>query len=146
VTDWMIFPGHASFITTCAANRAFFKNLPPERKQLVSDVIRELDDDIFDVQTRFQTERLKTILRDRIRQRSLLNITGDLTRFRESLTPEEQRELIDDNEFLNLTPTLTPAERDEFQRASRDVREVFLEIGGPASDEVLERLLSASAP
>lgn len=144
VTDWMIFPGHASFITTCAANREFLNRLPPDRKQLVTGVIRELDDYIFHVQTRFQTERLKTILRDRIRQRSVLSIAGDLTRFRASLTAEEQRELIDGNEFLNLTPPLSHEEREEFREASEGVRDVFLEIGGPDSDDVLHRLLSLS--
>lgn len=144
VTSWLIFPGHTSFITTCAANRDFFDTLPPSRRKLVTDVIKELDDYIFEVQTRFQTERLKTILRDKKRKQSELNICGDLSQFLESLTPEEHRELIEDNSSLKLFPELSPDERDQFRRASKDVRQVFLEIGGSRGKEALNRLLSAT--
>lgn len=142
VTSWLIFPGHTSFITTCAANRDFFNGLPPVQRELVANVIDELDDYIFDVQTRFQTERLKTILQDKQRQQSELYLCGDLTRFLDSLTPEERSELIDNNESLHLVPELSAEERDAFKQASKKVREVFLRIGGPRSAEVLQRLLA----
>jgi tripartite ATP-independent transporter DctP family solute receptor len=145
VTSWLNFPRHASFITTCAANREFFDGLPPDRQELVASVIAELDEYIFEVQTRFQTERLKTILRDKKRRRSELNICGDLSAFVESLTPQEREELIDDNPYLRLHPALSPEERQEFRRASEGVREEFLRIGGPRSQAVLDRLLSATA-
>jgi len=145
VTSWMIFPGHTSFITSCASNRDFFDALPPSRKKVVTDVIKELDDYIFEVQTRFQTERLKTILRDKKRKQSELNICGDLSHFLESLTLQEHQELIDENSSLNIFPGLTPNERDEFRRASKDVRKVFLEIGGSRGKETLHRLLAATA-
>lgn len=141
VTSWLIFPGHTSFVTTCAANRDFFDSLPTARRQLVTEAIMELDEYIFDVQVEFQTERLKTILRDKKRKQSKLNVCGDLSVFLESLTSEERKELIDNNPSLNLTPQLSPEERDTFREASESVREIFLEIGGPKSGEVLERLL-----
>ena len=142
VTSWMVFPGHTSFITTCAANRDFIEELPPGRRELVSDVIQELDEYIFDVQARFQNERLKSILRDKMRQEAELKICGDLQRFIESLTAKERRELIDENEYLNLVPALTSEEVELFKEASKAVRDVFLEIGGPQSQEVLDRLLA----
>ena len=144
VTSWMIFPGHTSYITTCAANRNFMDGLPAERREMVNDVIAELDEYIFDVQVRFQTERLKVILEGKKRQRSKLNLCGDLSRFRQSLTAKERKELIDDNEFLNVQPPLSAEERAAFRQASEDVRKTFLKIGGAKSQEVLERLLSAA--
>ncbi len=143
VTSWMIFPKHTSFITTCAANRTFIESLPPARRDLVADVILELNEYIFEVQQRLQFERLETILRDKIRQQSTLHLCGDLSRFRESLTVEEQHELLDGNEYLNITPPLSPQERDLFQQASESVQDVFVDIGG--SEEVLDRVMSASA-
>jgi TRAP-type C4-dicarboxylate transport system substrate-binding protein len=143
VTSWMTFPRHASFITTCAANRRFLDNLPSGRRALVEEVIAELDEFIFDVQTRFQTERLIAILEDVKRKRGELHLCGHLDRFLASLTDEQRRELIDENPFVELVPGLTDAERDAFRQASRRAREVFLEIGGSRAGEVLERLESA---
>ena len=141
VTSWLIFPGHTSFVTTCAANRDFIDSLSPAHRQLVTDVINELDSYIFELQVGFQTERLKTILRDKKRKQSELNICGDLSRFIDSLTPQERQELIDDNPSLNVTPHLSAEEREAFRRVSEDVRDVFLEIGGARSRTVLDRLL-----
>jgi len=144
VTSWLIFPGHTSFITTCAANREFFDELEPKRRNVVEDVVTDLDDYIFEVQTHFQTERLKTIIRDKQRRRSQLTICGDLTRFIDSLTAAERSELIDENESLTLVPALSSAERNEFERVSTNVRDVFVEIGGQRSEEILNRLLSTA--
>ena len=143
VTSWMTFPGHASFITTCAANRDFFDSLSSDRQELVQSVIMELDEYIFDVQTRFQTERLKSIVQDIKRKRRELHVSGNLERFRSSLSEQEQRELIDDNEYLKLSPELTDAERKAFQEKSLEVRDIFLEIGGPRSAAVLDSLEAA---
>ncbi|MEQ9379540.1 MAG: TRAP transporter substrate-binding protein DctP [Pirellulales bacterium] len=145
VTSWMIFPGHASFITTCAANHEFFDHLPSEKQHLVSTVIEKLDEFIFDVQVRFQTERLKAILRDKKRQRSTLTICGDLSGFIASLTPEERRELIDENPYLQRAPQLTSQEREAFRRASECVQDKFLYLGGPRSQEVLHRVNSVTS-
>lgn len=91
VTPWLIFPGHSSFVTTCAANRDFFGTLSADHRLLVTSVVKELDDYIFDVQTRFQTERLKSIIRDKRRQHSQLHISGDLAAFLHSLTARTRR-------------------------------------------------------
>ncbi len=112
---------------------------------MVRNIIHDLDPYIFDVQTRFQTERLKTILRDKKRRQSELYICGDLNRFIESLTAAERHELIDGNPDLHLTPPLSPQEREVFQRASQPVRDVFIRIGGLHSREVLDRLLTATS-
>lgn len=143
VTSWMTFSGHASFITTCATNRNFFDALPSGRRKIVESVIEELDEYIFEVQTAFQTERLKSVLRDIKRKRSELHLVGNLDRFIESLTEEERQELVEENDFLHLVPELTDEERDVFRQKSLDVRNVFLETGGSRSAEVLDRLESA---
>lgn len=140
VTSWMIFPGHTSFITTCAANRTFIGKQSRERRELITAVIEELDDYIFTVQLRYQTERLKRILRDKKRQQSQLTIIGDMIRFLDSLSPAERDELVENNPHVTLVPGLSPKERDAFREASKTVHDVFLKIGGPRSDEVLRRL------
>jgi tripartite ATP-independent transporter DctP family solute receptor len=142
VTSWFIFPGHASFITTCAANRAFFDRLSPARKRIVQQVIAELDAYIFQVQSELQIERLKDILRDKKRKQSELTISGDLSRFVDSLTPREKSVLLHQNPSLRLVPELSAEQREAFRRASQQVRDVFRQIGGPRSDEVLRLLLS----
>ncbi len=137
VTSWLIFPKQAPFITTCAANRDFFDGLSDDRQQMVSDVIDELDAYVFKVQTSLQTERLKDIIRDKIRQQAEFHICGDLSRFRESLTPQERSELIDNNRFLTVEPPFTRDEVNAFRRASKGVRDVFVEIGGEQSADAL---------
>ena len=57
VTDYMIFPRHAQFVT----NPAFFDTLPADTQQLVWGVVTELNTYIFNVQESFNSERLKTI-------------------------------------------------------------------------------------
>lgn len=146
VTSWLIFPGHTSFITTCAANRDFIDNLPPDRSQLIADVIAELESYIFDVQVGFQTERLRTIVRDKKRQENELHLCGDLSSFIDWLSPDERRELIDGNPFLIVTPKLSADERNKFRQRSESVRDVYLDIGGSRSGEILDRLHSAAVP
>lgn len=65
VTDWLIFPRHAEFITTVAANPRWLEGLSPERRRLVEDVVRELQTEIYVVQSRFNRERLEMILERR---------------------------------------------------------------------------------
>jgi tripartite ATP-independent transporter DctP family solute receptor len=79
VTDWMIFPKHAPFITTSVTNLEFFNALPPARQELVRDVVAELNDYILAVEQDYNRERL-----DRIRERN-----PDL-QIIEELTPEER--------------------------------------------------------
>lgn len=144
VTSWMIFPGHTSFITTCAANRPFYEDLPTNQQAILERTIAELDEYIFGVQTQFQTERLKDILHDKKRKQSPLKVIGNMDRFVNSLSAEERKELIDENPYLEFRPPLSEQEIAAFRQASRDVRDVYLEIGGPAAPEVLRRLLKAT--
>lgn len=144
VTSWMIFPGHTSFITTCAANRPFVETLPANHQAILKRTITELDEYIFGVQTQFQTERLKDILRDKKRKQSPLKVIGKMDRFVNSLSAEEQKELIDENPYLEFRPPLSEQEIAAFRQASRDVRDVYLEIGGRDAPEVLARLLEAT--
>jgi tripartite ATP-independent transporter DctP family solute receptor len=145
VTDWLTFPKHATFITTAVANRPFFDGLSSGDQQLVEDVILELEEYIFHVQLGFQTERLKRILADKLQKQASLHICGDLSRFTASLSAEEQRELIQDNEYLEITPPLTDEERRAFRQRSESVRQVFLGIGGNEGERVLNEILSAVA-
>lgn len=61
VTDWMIFPRHAAFVTTLAGNPRFLARLTPERRALFDDVVRTLHVEIGEVQRRFNAERLAQI-------------------------------------------------------------------------------------
>jgi tripartite ATP-independent transporter DctP family solute receptor len=61
VTDWLIFPRHAPFITTAVTNRDFFASLPPARQQLVREVVQDLNGYILAVQRDFNAHRLEMI-------------------------------------------------------------------------------------
>lgn len=63
VTDWMIFAKHAPFITTAVTNSEFFESLTPRHRQLVLDVVDELNGYILDVQREFNQKRLTAIRR-----------------------------------------------------------------------------------
>jgi tripartite ATP-independent transporter DctP family solute receptor len=145
VTDWLIFPKHATFITTAAASRPFLDGLPAEDRRLVEETIAELDDYILQVQRQFQTERLKDIVAEKQRRRTTLHICGDLSQFEATLTPREHRELISHNQYLSITPPLTDAERNAFRKRSMEVQQVFQRIGGEDGKRVLTEILNAVA-
>jgi TRAP-type C4-dicarboxylate transport system substrate-binding protein len=144
VTDWLIFPGHSSFVTTAAGNRQFLATLSDARRQLVTDVIAELDPWIFDIQTELESLRLVDILRDTLRQRRDLHLIGDAESLLACFTPEQRRELVDENPFLTLEPPLTADEVEAFREASEDVQDVFLSIGGSDATRVLAQVREAS--
>lgn len=62
VTDYLVFANQAPFVTSAVASRHFYESLSPERRQLLDDVVDELDEYVFDVQRRFNRDRLETIL------------------------------------------------------------------------------------
>lgn len=62
VTDVMVFPNHAPFVTTAAANREFYQGLSEERRTLVDRVVADLQEEILGVQVEFNDERLERIL------------------------------------------------------------------------------------
>jgi len=61
VTDYLTIPRQAPFVTTVASNPAFFDALTPPERALVAAVVDELNDYVFDVQRRFNRERLELI-------------------------------------------------------------------------------------
>ena len=61
VTDFLIFPGHAEFVTTVAANPAWLEGLSTERRALVESVVDELQGEILEVQRSTNRERLERI-------------------------------------------------------------------------------------
>jgi TRAP-type C4-dicarboxylate transport system substrate-binding protein len=144
VTDWLVFPGHAAFITTAAANREFMAALPADLRAIVADTFRELDPWIFAEQTALEARRLADILRDKQRQRQTLHLCGDVAGLLDSFSPEDRRNLVDDNEFLVIEPPLSDAEVAAFRKASLDVRDTFLRLGGPGAGELLDRILVLS--
>ncbi|MEZ6120704.1 MAG: TRAP transporter substrate-binding protein DctP [Pirellulaceae bacterium] len=141
VTDWLIFPKHAQFITSAAASKTFFESLSDNDRQMVVTTIDELQDYIFELQLAFQSERLKTIFRDKINRKRTLHILGDIRPFQESLTAEEHRELIDQNQYLEITDPLSIEETDAFRQKSVAVQDVFLRIGGERGPEILNMIL-----
>lgn len=140
VTDWLIFPGHAHFVTSLAANKQFFDSLSPSDRQMVRDVTEELDAYIFELQQAFANERLADILRACGRRGKTLHLCGDLDGFLASLSAAERRELVQDNPLWSDEPPLTDEERARFRAASRKARTAYLQIGGTHAPEVLELL------
>lgn len=140
VTDWLIFPGHSHFVTSAAANRPFLEKLSAEDRGLVDEVIRELDEEIFEVQRRFQYERLQVILEQSRDKGHPLHLCGDMRGFVESLGDEDRIALIERNEFLHLDPVWSESERNEFVELSRDVESVYLSIGGEQAKDALDLL------
>jgi tripartite ATP-independent transporter DctP family solute receptor len=61
VSETMIFPKHALFITSAVTGQEFFESLSPERREMVRSVVRDLQDEIFEIQRTFNRQRLETI-------------------------------------------------------------------------------------
>ncbi len=145
VTDWLVFPGHAAFITSAAANREFLDQLPEELATIVTDAFRELGPWIFAEQTALEARRLADILRDKKRRRQTLHLCGDVAGLFAAFTAADRRDLVDDNDFLILEEPLGPAEVAAFRKASLAVRDAYLRLGGPGGRDLLERILALSA-
>ncbi len=95
VTDWLIFPGHAYFITTVAGSPSLFEELSPARRAMVEDVIDQLQGEIEAIQQRFNRERLERI-RERKPDLNILHLDeAERARFRRAAAPmrEEYVEL-----------------------------------------------------
>lgn len=61
VQSHMMMPRHLPFITTLVANPQFIAGLPVRDREIVNQVIEELEDEIFLVQQQLNAERLETI-------------------------------------------------------------------------------------
>ena len=62
VTDALVFPRHAEYYTTLAANPRWLAELSPARRTLVQAVVDQLQVEIVDIVDRYNSERLDTIL------------------------------------------------------------------------------------
>lgn len=65
VTDFLVFPDHALFVTTAAAHRPFYEGLSEDRRALVDDTFEALQDEIFDHQAALEDTRLARIRKTR---------------------------------------------------------------------------------
>lgn len=64
VQEAMTFANHLPFVSSLVMNPAFHAGLRPEEREMLREVKAELDDYIFDVQRRFNSERLDRIRAD----------------------------------------------------------------------------------
>jgi TRAP-type C4-dicarboxylate transport system substrate-binding protein len=91
VTRWMIFPRHAEFVTTVAANPRFLQELPPARRALVEEVVDRLQGEIFEIQSRFNQERLERIKTRRPEMRVVALSEEERAEFRRRARTVRQR-------------------------------------------------------
>lgn len=61
VTNCMIFPRAAPFLTSVVTHPGFLAGLEPERRAWIEEVVRELEPYAFDLQQRLNAERLELI-------------------------------------------------------------------------------------
>lgn len=74
VTSHMVFANHAPFLTTLVANDDFLSDLDPKQREIVMDVVRELDPWLFEVQRELNDERLAEI-RERKPEMEIVRLT-----------------------------------------------------------------------
>jgi tripartite ATP-independent transporter DctP family solute receptor len=93
VTDFMIFANQAPFVTTAAANRRFYEGLSEADRAMLDQVIEELQDYVFDLQRKFNAERMD-LIRKRRPDLAVLTLTeAERARFREASLPVRDRYL-----------------------------------------------------
>jgi len=61
VQDYLVLPRHLMFVATVVARPGFWDALAPERRELVQEVLSELDDESFRFQHELNARRLDTI-------------------------------------------------------------------------------------
>jgi TRAP-type C4-dicarboxylate transport system substrate-binding protein len=61
VTDYLIFPQHAEFITTVASSPGFLEGLSEERRRMIDEIVDQLQTEIYETQERYNEERLELI-------------------------------------------------------------------------------------
>ena len=87
VSETMIFPNHALFITSAVTGEDFYDTLSPERRELVQGVVGDLQDEIFQIQRQFNLERLDTI-KERNPDLAILRLTEqEREKFRQASLP-----------------------------------------------------------
>ena len=91
VTEWMTFPRHAEFITTVAANPGFLAGLAPRRRALVEGIVDRLQTEIFEIQSRYNRERLEQIKSRRPEMRVVRLSGEERNRFRQRAASVRER-------------------------------------------------------
>jgi len=91
VTKCMTFPRHAEFVTTVAANPRFLGELPPRRRALVERIVDRLQTEIFEIQLRYNRERLEHIRARRPEMRIVRLGEEERARFRRQALPVRER-------------------------------------------------------
>jgi len=87
VSETLIFPNHALFITSAVTGEEFFDGLSPERQEMVQGVVADLQDEIFEVQRKFNRERLETIQERNPDVRTVRLTEDERERFRQASLP-----------------------------------------------------------
>ena len=91
VTEVLTFPHHSEFVTTVAANPDFRDGLSPERRELLTDVIDELQMEIYETQRSVNEERLDSI-RERDPDMQIVHLTPEeRDGFRAAAAPVRQQ-------------------------------------------------------
>jgi TRAP-type C4-dicarboxylate transport system substrate-binding protein len=91
VTDYLIFPHHAEFVTTLAAHPAWIAGLSGERRELVDSIVSDLALEIDEVQRTANDTRLETI-RERRPELVITTLTEDeRAAFRERALPVREQ-------------------------------------------------------
>lgn len=62
VTDHLILPGHAHFVTSVMTHRGWYDGLPEADRAMLESVLRDLHGDIYEIQREFNQARLARIL------------------------------------------------------------------------------------
>lgn len=91
VTDWLTFPGQASFVTTVVANPRFLEGLSEGRRALVHEVLGALHGEIDAVQRRFNSVRLERILAAKPGMQVVRLSTQERAAFRQASKPVRAR-------------------------------------------------------
>lgn len=87
VSEVLTVAGQAPFLTSCVANRDFYQGLSDEQRGWLDGAVREMDGEIFEIQTRLNAERLQTILKERPALRVVTLEEGEREAFRQASLP-----------------------------------------------------------
>ncbi len=118
VTDYLIFPGHAGFVTSAAMSRSFFNALSPENRQMLRDTVAELQDYIFETQRTFNSQRLE-LIKERKPDIELVRLDeGERAAFREASLRVRQQFIDDVGEGASRAVALLLAASERAQATS----------------------------
>jgi TRAP-type C4-dicarboxylate transport system substrate-binding protein len=76
VNDYLIFSGEQQFTTTVITNYDWYESLPDEQKKMTQEAISEANDYIFEVQKKYNQERLD-IIKEKRPDIKIITLTAD---------------------------------------------------------------------